>query len=139
MRSPAIREWFDTAGVDEFPMVFAGEIVEKLNVIDPPTSAPGVVVAAFAAVESAAGVVERVHSLRDRFKDAGVRKLWTYLALDDPREMLFLHGFDDEAHAKSWVERPDQSADWMQRSDCQSYPPPFIGNLVDVLVIESDG
>lgn len=139
MRSPAIREWFDIAGVEDFPMVFAGEIVEKIEFEASPDVPAGVVVAAFAGVDSVGSVVSRVHGAMNRFEKAGVRKLWTYHALDDPGEMLFLHEFDDEAHAHRWIEHPDSAAEWMLPAEHGAYPPVFVGRLMDVLAIESGG
>jgi hypothetical protein len=137
MRSPTIREWFDIAGVEDFPMVFAGEIVEKIELAASPDLPPGIVVAAFAGVDSVDGVVARVHCAVDRFRSAGVRKLWTYHALDDPREMFFLHEFDDDAHAHRWIEHPDSAAEWMRRPEHGPYPPLFVGRFMDMLTIES--
>ncbi|TPG36605.1 fatty-acid--CoA ligase [Mycolicibacterium hodleri] len=139
MLSPAIREWFDIAGVEDFPMVFAGEIVEKMDLETSPAVPPGIVVAAFAGVESVAEVVMRAHDAIDRFRSAGVRKLWTYHALDDPREMLFLHEFDDDTQARRWIAHPDTAADWMSDPVGSPYPPLFVGRLMDVLTIEPGG
>jgi hypothetical protein len=137
MRSPAIREWFDVAGVDDFPLVFAGEIVEKIDIAASPDVPPGIVVAAFAGVDSVGDVVSRVQGAMDRFSVAGVRKLWTYHALDDPQEMFFLHEFDDETQAHRWIENPDSAAAWMRRPEYGPYPPVFVGRLMDVLTIEA--
>jgi hypothetical protein len=53
LRSPVMLSWFDSAGVDEIPPMFAGEVVEKLD-LDPragPSATPGaVIVAAIAPV-----------------------------------------------------------------------------------------
>ena len=117
VRSPVIRGWFDVAGVEDFPMVFAGEIVEKIDVAASPDVPPGIVVAVFAGVDSVAEVVSRMHGDMDRFRNAGVRKLWTYHALDDPRELLVLQEFGDETDAHRWIEHPDAAADWMRRPE----------------------
>ena len=52
LRSRVFFDWFDAAGVDDIPAVFAGEIVERF-VAEPQSQpqAPGVVVAAIAAVD----------------------------------------------------------------------------------------
>jgi hypothetical protein len=139
MRSPAIREWFDVAGVEDYPMVFAGELVAKVDLEALPDVPPGIVVAVFAGVDSVDGVATFVRAAAERFRTAGVRKLWTYHALDDPREMLFLHEFDDAAHADDWIEHPAAEADWMRGPEHGPYPPPFVGRLADVLSIESGG
>src|SRR4249919_3905819 len=36
LRSPVMFSWFDSAGVDEIPPMFAGQVVEKLD-LDPET------------------------------------------------------------------------------------------------------
>jgi hypothetical protein len=36
LRSPLMFAWFDSAGVDEIPPMFVGQVVEKLN-LDPDT------------------------------------------------------------------------------------------------------
>jgi hypothetical protein len=139
VRSPVIREWFDVVGVEDFPLVFAGEIVEKVDVEVSPDVPPGVVVAAFANVTSVDEVGSRVHRSIEHFGDAGIRKLWMYQALDEPGEMLFLHEFDDEKRARRWIDVPDPAAEWMSRPERNLYPPLFVGRLVDVLPIESRG
>ena len=39
LRSPVMFSWFDSAGVDEIPPMFAGEVVEKLD-LDPRAGRP---------------------------------------------------------------------------------------------------
>jgi len=39
LRSPVMLSWFDSAGVDEIPPMFAGEVVEKLD-LDPRAGRP---------------------------------------------------------------------------------------------------
>jgi hypothetical protein len=134
--SPVLREWFEIAGVEDFPMVFAGEIVEKIDLGVSGEVAPGVVVATFGQVDSVDAAVSRVRGAVERFTDAGVRKLWTYDALDDPREMFVLQEFDDEARARRWIDHPDAAADWMRRPEHGSYPPVFVGTLLDMLIVE---
>jgi hypothetical protein len=68
-----------------------------------------------------------------------VRKPWTYYALDDPSEMLFLHEFDDESHADQPIAQPDSAAEWMRRDAHGPYPPVFVGRLLDDMAIESSG
>lgn len=52
MRTPAFRQWFDIAEVEDFPMAFAGEAMEKLDLERSPTVPPGIAVTAFAGVVS---------------------------------------------------------------------------------------
>ena len=35
LRSPAVMEWYDSAGVDEIPPMFAGDVVEKIELESP--------------------------------------------------------------------------------------------------------
>ncbi|BBZ27355.1 fatty-acid--CoA ligase [Mycolicibacterium madagascariense] len=139
MRSPAIREWFDVAGVEDYPMVFAGEMVEKINLLAPVDVPPGVVVAVVNTVESVEGVGAVIRTATHTLRSAGVRKLWTYRALDSPREMFVLHEFNDAPHAADWITCPVAAASWMPRLVSGPYPPPFVGRLVDVLSIDAAG
>src|SRR5260370_2252569 len=45
LRSPVMFAWFDSAGVDEIPPMFVGQIVEKLTLdpdtLEPPPPPPG--------------------------------------------------------------------------------------------------
>ncbi len=51
LRSRVFFDWFDEAGVEDIPAVFAGEIVDRFIAQPPKTpAAPGVVVAAIASV-----------------------------------------------------------------------------------------
>src|SRR5271157_3405722 len=55
IRSRVFFDWFDAAGVEDIPAVFAGEIVDRFIAVSPSIpSAPGVVVAAFASVDDVA-------------------------------------------------------------------------------------
>ena len=40
LRSPVMFSWFDSAGVEEIPPLFAGEVVEKLELDPGPTRLP---------------------------------------------------------------------------------------------------
>ena len=114
LRSPAIFEWFDISGVDDIPPVFGGEVVEKID-LDGPSSerhVAGVIVGAVAAVDDVEALMVEVHDGLDRFREAGVRKVWVYQALDDGQEVLILQEIDDEANARQWIDHPDASAEW---------------------------
>jgi hypothetical protein len=139
MRSPAIREWFDLAGVDDIPAVFAGEIVEKIDVNRPSHDLPpGIVVAALTQVHDVAAVGEDVHRGLARFGSAGVRKIWIYRALDDMREVLILQEIDSTENAQRWIEHPDAAAEWMRGTGFGPYPPLFVGTLMNMLTIGSN-
>jgi hypothetical protein len=137
LRSPAIFEWFDVAGVDDIPAVFAGEVVEKWDLAGPVGGQPpGVVVAAMASVDDPATLLADVHSAVDRFTEAGLRKVWIYRALDDGCEVLILQEIADEAAARRWVDTPDRTAAWMTAAGRGAYPPVFVGRLAHVMTVD---
>lgn len=138
LRSPAIFEWFDISGVDDIPPVFGGEVVEKID-LDGPSPArhvAGVVVGAMAAVDDVKALLAEVHDGLDRFRAAGVRKVWVYQALDDGQEVLILQEIDDEANARQWIDHPDASAEWMSRAGLGAYPTLFVGKLTQVMAVD---
>ncbi len=114
LRSRVFFDWFDEAGVDDIPAVFAGEIVDRF-ITRPPTNprAPGVVVAAIASVNDVALLTSEVSSAIDRFAQAGIRKTWVFQAFDDDHEVLILQEFPDEDSAREWIDHPDAAAQWM--------------------------
>jgi hypothetical protein len=139
LRSPAIFEWFDIAGVYDIPAIFAGEIVEKIELSgSSPERAPGVVMAATARVDNAANVVRDVHRARDRFVAAGVLRVWVYQAFDDAQEVMILQGIDDRTSAQRWIEHPGPAADWMRGVKFGGYPSLFVGTLMSVMLIQAD-
>jgi hypothetical protein len=141
LRSPAILEWFDIAGVDDIPPVFGGEVVEKID-LDGPFSerhVAGIIVGAMAAVDDVGALMEKVHDGLDRFREAGVRKVWVYRALDDGQEVMILQEIDDEANALQWVDHPDASAEWMSRAGLGAYPTLFVGKLTHVMAVDDEG
>lgn len=139
LNSPVILQWFDIAGVDDIPAVFAGEIVEKIEIIpsnwDMP---PGIVVAGLAQVDDVGRVAAEVHDATARFRSAGVRKVWIYQALDDKREVMILQELESEAIAHRWIDEPDAAADWMHGAGFGAYPPLFVGALMDLMSLEDD-
>ena len=77
IRSRVFFDWFDAAGVEDIPAVFAGEIVDRFIAVPPAApSAPGVVVAAFASVDDVATLNAEVGFALDRFTAAGIRKTY---------------------------------------------------------------
>lgn len=135
LRSPAFFEWFDRAGVNDLPAVFAGEVLEKINLTADGTDSepPGVIVGAVAGVADVAELMSAVHAGLDRFTEAGVRKLWLYRAVDDGREVLTLLELESPASAQRWLDHPDAAAEWMARVGMGGYPRPFVGELAYVM------
>ncbi|KUI26661.1 fatty-acid--CoA ligase [Mycobacterium sp. IS-1742] len=141
LRSPAIFELFDISGVDDIPPVFGGEVVEKID-LDGPSSqrhVAGVVVGAMAAVDDVQALMVKVHDGLDRFRDAGVCKVWVYQALDDGQEVMILQEIDDERSARQWIDHPDASAEWMSRAGLGAYPTLFVGKLAHVMAVDDEG
>ncbi len=139
LRSRVFFDWFDAAGVDDIPAVFAGEIVDRF-IAQPPTTpaAPGVVVAAIASVNDVSTLTAGVRSAMDRFTAAGIRKTWVFQAFDDEHEVLILQEFPDEDGARRWIEYPDAAAQWMSGAGVGAYPPLFVGQFFDMMRIEGD-
>jgi hypothetical protein len=138
LRSRVFFDWFDTAGVEDIPAVFAGEIIDRFVPESPSTlSAPGVVVAAIASVDDVSMLTSEVGSAIDRFAAAGIRKTWIFRAFDDDHEVLILQEFPDEESARQWIDHPDAAAQWMTRAGAGAYPPLFVGQMFDMMRIEA--
>jgi len=139
LRSRVFFDWFDEAGVDDIPAVFAGEIVDRFIAQPPKTpAAPGVVVAAIASVNDVALLTSEVSTAIDRFTTAGIRKTWVFQAFDDDHEVLILQEFPDEESAREWIDHPDAAAQWMSGAGIGAYPPLFVGRFFDMMRIEAD-
>ncbi|OBH49914.1 fatty-acid--CoA ligase [Mycobacterium sp. E2479] len=139
LRSRVFFDWFDEAGVDDIPAVFAGEIVDRF-IAQPPKApaAPGVVVAAIASVNDVSLLTSEVSTAIDRFTTAGIRKTWVFKAFDDDHEVLILQEFPDEESARHWIDHPDAAAQWMSGAGIGAYPPLFVGRFFDMMRIEAD-
>ncbi|MBV8927884.1 MAG: fatty-acid--CoA ligase, partial [Mycobacteriaceae bacterium] len=140
LRSRTIFEWFDDAGLEDIPAVFAGEIVEKVTIADqqPERQIAPTVVAAMSSVDNVAALLDEIHSGRDTLNGAGVRKIWVYQALDNDCELMLMHEFDDEDPARRWIAHP-ALADRMSRTGSGAYPPPFVGSVTHLMTIETAG
>lgn len=139
LRSRVFFDWFDAAGVDDIPAVFAGEIVDRFVAAPTATTeAPGVVVATIASVHDVATLTAEVGSAMDRFVAAGVRKTWVFQAFDDEHEVLILSELPDEETARQWVDHPDAAAEWMSGAGVGAYPPVFVGRFANMMRIEAD-
>ena len=136
LRNPAVMDWFDAAGVEEIPPLFAGEVVEKIDLVDEPTDHTGIIVAAIAPIDNVDVLLAKVRGSLRRFIAAGVRRVWIYRAFDDRNEVMILQELDTEEHATAWVEQPDAAAEWMSGAGVGVYPPLFVGKLQRVLELQ---
>jgi len=153
LRSPVMFSWFDSAGVDELPPMFAGEVVEKFDLgpqprpageatgdqgSGPAAAAETVIVAAIAPVDQLEGVDRlraRVHTAAGRIAASGVRRFWIYRALDDAAEVMILQEIATERQAEQWIRHPDAAAGFMAEAGVGAYPPVFVGRLVQALEV----
>lgn len=140
LRSRVFFDWFDEAGVEDIPAVFAGEIVERFVTTAPGVpKAPGVVLAAFASVDDVSMLTAEVGLASERFAAAGARKTWVFQAFDDLHEVLILQEFPDEESARKWIAHPDATAQWMRGgAGVGAYPPLFVGRYFDMMRIGTD-
>jgi heme-degrading monooxygenase HmoA len=152
LRSPVMFSWFDSAGVEEIPPMFAGEVVEKLD-LDLPAGSPGlatgiaaadiaaegaVIVAAIAPVGRREGLGRlraSVHAGAARLAASGVQRFWIYRALDDQAEVMILLQIATERQAEQWVRHPDAAAAFMAEAGAGGYPPLFVGRLVQAIEV----
>jgi hypothetical protein len=143
LRSPVMFAWFDSAGVDELPPMFAGEVVEKFDLGSPARSAgpaaaaagETVVVAAIVPVGELDRLRARVHTAADRIAASGVRRFWLYRALDDAAEVMILQEIATERQAEQWIRHPDAAAGFMAEAGVGAYPPLFVGRLVQTFEV----
>jgi hypothetical protein len=138
LRSPALFEWFDIAGLDDIPPIFGGEVVEKIDLYDPPPDdhVGRIVVGVMASVDDVSDLMTKVHDGLDRFKRGGVRKIWVYRALDDGREVMILQEIDNEINARQWIDHPDAAAEWMSKAGFGAYPTQFVGKFAHLMAID---
>src|SRR5271154_2399660 len=115
LRSRVFFDWFDAAGVDDIPAVFAGGSVDDVS-----------------------SLTTEVGDAMDRFTAAGIRKTWVFQAFDDDHEVLILQEFPDEESAREWIDHPDAAAEWMSGAGVGAYPPLFVGRFFDMMRIETE-
>jgi hypothetical protein len=139
LRSRVFFDWFDAAGVEDIPAVFAGEIVDRF-IAAPPVDprAPGVVVAGIGSVDDVSTLTAEVGDAMDRFTAAGIRKTWVFQAFDDDHEVLILQEFTDEESAREWIDHPDAAAEWMSGAGVGAYPSLFVGRFLDMMRIDTE-
>ena len=143
LRSPAMFSWFDSAGVDEIPPVFVGQVVEKLNLdtgtleAHPAVTETGSPAAVIVGAIAPAGQLDRlrasIHAAVPRLAASGVRRFWIYRALDDQAEVMVLQEIATERQAEQWVHHPDAAASFMAEAGVGAYPPLFVGRLVKTI------
>lgn len=140
LRSRVFFDWFDAAGVDDIPAVFAGELVERLNLVGESTpSAPEVMVSVVTTVDDVTNLITHVRETADDLRDSGVRSLLIFDAFDNAREVMMLFQIDDEAHARHWLRDSELAAEWMGKAGIGAYPPVFVGRLKRALrIAETD-
>ena len=137
LRSRVFFEWFDAIGVDDIPAVFAGELVERLE-LGPgsPDIVPGVVVSMVTPVGDLEVLRDHVRDTREEMGRAGVRRLSVFSALDNPLEVMMLLQIDDDEHAQHWLQSSELAAEWLTRAGVGAYPPVFVGRLQSLVRID---
>jgi hypothetical protein len=139
LRSQAFFEWFDAVGVEDLPAVFAGELIERFDLVeDPAATAPGVVVVGITVVDDSAAFRTHVRQTRELFGKNGIRRVRIFEAFDDPHEVMFLQELADEESAARWLNRPETAAEWLSDAGVGAYPPVFVGKLAHAMRIGDD-
>lgn len=135
LRDEAFMAWFDAVGVSDIPAVFAGSLVERIDLADLSSLAepPGVVVAAVAEVGDTQALISHVHATEKHFTAAGIRKILIFQAFDNPREIFMLQEADDELGAGQWINEPEFASEWITRAGVGIYPPVFVGRLAHLM------
>lgn len=135
LRSGVVMDWFDAAGVTDIPPIFAGDVVEKVDLrgVDVDDLPPGVVIAVMGAVSAPEKLLASVHDHADDFRASGVRQVWVYRALDDDHEVLMLNEVESRPMAEQWLKGSQATSKWMRGAGFGVYPSAFIGTLVTVL------
>lgn len=137
LRSRVFFEWFDAIGVDDIPAVFAGELVERLELGgSSPDTVPEVVVAMVTPVGDLEVLRDHVRDTRDEMSRAGVRRLSVFSALDNPLEVMMLLQIDDAEHAQHWLRYSRLAAEWLAGAGVGAYPPVFVGRLQSLVRID---
>ena len=137
LRSRVFFEWFDAIGVDDIPAVFAGELVERLELsAAAPDTVPEVVVSMVTPVGDLEILRDHVRDTRDEMSRAGVRRLSVFSALDNPLEVMMLLQIDDEEHAQHWLQYSELAAEWLTKAGVGAYPPVFVGRFQSLARID---
>ncbi len=137
LRSRVFFEWFDAVGVEDIPAVFAGELLERLELTpESATTVPEVVVSVVMPVDDLATLRSHVRNTSDGMRNAGVRKLTIFSAFDNPLEVMMLLQIDDEDHAQHWLNDSELAAEWLTKAGIGAYPPVFVGRFQSMLRID---
>jgi hypothetical protein len=137
LRSRVFFEWFDAVGVEDIPAVFAGEVVERLDVAGRSgPAAPQVMVSLVTLVEDVPNLVAHVRETVDELRTAGIRNVLIFSAFDNPREVMLLLQIDDETHARHWLRYSGMAAEWLGKAGIGAYPPVFVGRFLRMIRID---
>jgi hypothetical protein len=137
LRSRIFFEWFDAVGVEDIPAVFAGELIERLELSpNSLTTVPEVMVSVVTPVEDLATLRAHVRETSDAMRLAGVRKLTIFSAFDIPLEVMVLLQIDDEEHAQHWLTYSELAAEWLTKAGIGAYPSVFVGRFQSMLRID---
>jgi hypothetical protein len=140
LRSRIFFDWFDAVGVEDIPAVFAGELVERLDLVGQAArSAPDVMVSVVTTVEDVTNLITHVRETAGELRAAGVRRMLIFDAFDNAREVMMLFQIDDEAHARHWLRDSELSTEWMGKAGIGAYPPVFIGTLQRIIGVDEAG
>jgi hypothetical protein len=137
LRSRVFFDWFDAVGVQDIPAVFAGELVERLDLVGAHApSAPEVMVSVVTTVDDVTRLITHVRETAHVLRSQGVRKLLIFDAFDNAREVMMLFEIDDESHARHWLRESDLAEEWMGKAGMGAYPPVFVGRLRSTLRVD---
>jgi hypothetical protein len=140
LRSAALFDWFNAAGVEEIPPLFVGQVVEKFD-LEPEAGTSGapsegaVIIAGIVSTGSLDEMLTAVHADARQLAQAGVRRYWTYQALDDASEAMILLEIATGQQAARWLRHPDPAAAWMSQAGVGCYPPLFVGRLIQAIAV----
>ncbi len=140
LRSRTFFDWFDAVGVEHIPAVFAGELIGRLELdAGRPPRIPEVMVSMVTPVDDVEALRGHVLATAGELRAAGVRKLLTFNAFDDPFELMLLVQIDDEGHANTRLKKSDLAHEWLERAGIGAYPPLFIGRLRGIVRVGEAG
>lgn len=145
--SGAFHRWFDAVGVEDLPAVFAGQIIEHFDFTEHGDRTgkrslgswnnPGrAVIAAIVAAQDTGALISNLSASQQRFRSAGIRRVWIFQAFDDPGEVLILQEVTDEWSAREWVRHHDTAADWMAETGVGVYPTLFLGEYLALVCVD---